>query len=50
MKKKAGGYLTFGLFSHGNMHGLTRETHDFPFLCRYLNLFGKFHLKEHGAH
>ncbi|OLP98763.1 hypothetical protein AK812_SmicGene18752 [Symbiodinium microadriaticum] len=49
-EKKAGGYLTFGLFSHGNMHGLTRKTHDFPFLCRYLNLFGKFHLKEHGAH
>ena len=49
-EKKSGGYLTFGLFSHGNMHGLTRKTHDFPFLCRYLNLFGKFHLKEHGAH
>ena len=49
-EKKPGGYLTFGLFSHGNMQGLTRKTHDFPCLCRYLNSFGKFHLKEHSAH
>ncbi|OLP85639.1 putative transposon protein [Symbiodinium microadriaticum] len=49
-EKRAGGYLTFGLFSHGNMQGLTRKTHAFPCVCRYLNAFGKFHLKEHSAH
>eukprot|EP00439_Symbiodinium_sp_Y106_P058651 s5262_g8.t1 len=45
--KRDGSYIVMGLFSHGNMSGITRKTHELPQLCRYLNLFGRFQL--HGT-
>ena len=46
--KRGGSYIVMGLFSHGNMSGITRKTHELPQLCRYLNMFGCFQL--HGTH
>ena len=47
--KNGTGYNVFGLFSHGNMSGITRKSHELPWLCKYVNLFGKHHLAQEGS-
>ena len=47
--KNGTGYNVFGLFSHGNMSGIARKSHELPWLCKYVNLFGKHHLAQEGS-
>ena len=36
-------YITFGLYAHGAMYGVTRNTEQFPNVVRYLNSYLKKH-------
>ncbi|CAE7295005.1 unnamed protein product, partial [Symbiodinium sp. CCMP2592] len=38
--------VTYGLFTHGGVHGLTRATKDDDALVRFLNHFGREHLGD----
>ena len=38
--------VTYGLFTHGGVHGLTRATKDEDALVRFLNYFARHHLGE----
>ena len=42
-------YVTYGLFTHGGVHGLTRASKDNDAILRYLNNLGREHLGEEAT-
>ena len=44
----AGSYLVFGMYSHGNRHGVTNRTKSLPNCAMYLNNMMKFQCKIQG--
>ena len=42
-------YVTYGMFTHGGVRGLTTATKEHCNLVRYLNGFAKFHLQGEGT-
>ena len=42
-------YMTYGMFTHGGVIGLTKATKDAEPIVRYLNRFAKAHLGERAA-
>ena len=42
-------YITYGMFTHGGVHGITTATKDQSDLVRYLNGFAKYHLGDQAT-
>ena len=42
-------YVTYGLFTHGGVHGLTRASKDNDAILRYLNNLGREHLGDEAT-
>ncbi|CAE7925631.1 unnamed protein product, partial [Symbiodinium sp. KB8] len=46
---QAHAYVTYGMFTHGGVHGTTRATKEDDGLIQYLNHFGRQHLGEEAT-